>query len=337
MSAKETKGPNGGRAEGYDALREAVALEQARRYDPHVYAWIRQTWAKTGAVWREIVVNHTRFAGSDGSTMATIMDLPRYFEQETAAKVDDPARKIALELDEEMNRHAQSFAGVVRFTLIAVSDAGTVLNKCLVQKRGGAKESDDDAGLEVSERGTVALLLRHVRDSDVQHDKFANATFDRLEGHAARLEASVEKFHTSMPVIAEAFARLLDALEKTADMGVERQLKLRKELRKDRVHEKGVEVLMRFAPRLISEMTKGTRLESTGREISAAPELERLVTSLMQDKERLARIFAELKEDEQASLLLLLESFPAPEVKALESGVGGGGDAPEPPTPEGSG
>lgn len=289
---------------------------------------------------REIVVNHSRWAGSDGSTCMTLSDLPRFFEGETGARADDGARKIALELDEEMNRYAANYAGIVRFTLVAISDAGGVVSKLPVSKKGGSRESEDDAGIEVSERGTVALLLKHERDMYAQHQRSFGMVTDKLERHAERCEASLEKFHASMPTIAESFAKLLDALEKTADMNLERQLKLKKELRKDRVHEKGVEVLMRFAPRLIQEVTKGTRFEKVGAEIGTAPELERLFVSLMKDKERLGRIFAELKEDEQSSLLLLLESFPDPtppkEIEAKE--IAPKLDAaPDAPTQEGSG
>lgn len=336
MTAKiPEKGPNGGRPEGYEPLKQAVAQSQARKCDPAVYAWVAQTWARSGAVWREIVLNHVRFAGSDGSTAMTLTDLARYFEGDTGARADDGGRKIALELDEEMNRYAANYAGIVRFVLVAVSDAGGVISKLPVSKKGGSREGDDDAGIEVSERGTVALLLKHVREQDAQTLRHTTMVFDRLERHAERCEASTEKFHAAMPTIAESFAKLLDALEKTADMSVERQIKLRKELRKDRVHEKGVEVLMRFAPRLIQEVTKGTRFESTGREIAAAPELERLFVSLMKDKERLGRIFAELKEEEQSSLLLLLESFPDPTEKEIEAKQKEA--APAAPTPEGSG
>lgn len=327
------KSPNGGRAEGYEPLKEAVHRSQARKCDPAVRDWIARTWARAAGAMREIVVNHVRWAGSDGSTHMTLTDLTRYFEGETGALADDGSRKIALTLDEEMNACAANYSGIVRFVLIAVGETGEVLSKLPVSKKGGSKEDEADAGIEVSERGTVALLLKHERDMYAQHQRSFQMVTDKLERHAERCEASTEKFHAAMPTIAESFAKLLEAIEKAGDMGVERQLKIARELRKDRLHEKGVEVLMRFAPRLIQEVTKGTRFESTGREIAAAPELERLFTSLVKDKERLGRIFAELNQEEQASLFLLLESMPEPkQIEAREKDA-----APAPPTEEGSG
>jgi hypothetical protein len=330
------KGPNGGRAEGYEPLKEAVARAQARKCDPAVHAWIQRLWIKTGAIVKEIDVRHVRFAGSAGSTIMTVADLGRFFEGE-----DGGAKRLALELDECMCEHAVHFAGAVRYVLVAVGEAGQQLGEHPVKKKGGAQDGDDDAGLDVSERGTVALLLRHERDMFTHHLRAFAMVTEKLEASAARAEANSERFQASMPAIAESFAKLIEAIQKVGDMGVEQQIKLRKELVKVHATEKGVEVLMRFAPRLIQEVTKGTRFEGTGREIGAAPELERLFVSLMKDKERLGRIFAELKEDEQSSLLMLLESFPEPqkeiEARQIEGKVEGEGAAPGAPTPEGSG
>jgi hypothetical protein len=331
VSTTPQKGPNGGRPEGYEPLKEAVARAQARKCDPAVHAWIQRLWIKTGAIAREIDVRHVRFAGSSGSTIMTVADLGRFFEGE-----DGGAKRLALELDECMVEHAVHFAGTVRYVLVAVGDAGQQLGEHPVKKKGGAQPDDDDAGLDVSERGTVALLLRHERDMFTHHLRAFAMVTEKLELVAARSEAQAQSFlDGGMLKIAEAFAKLLDATRMAGDASVAQQVTLRKELVKLHATEKGVEVLMRFAPHLFQEAVKGTRFEKAGREIGAAGEIERLFTSLMQDKERLGRIFAELKQDEQTSLLMLLESFPGPEEQKKEIVVSEA--APPAPSTEGSG
>lgn len=269
--------------------------ERALPPEPAFYRWVRGALQRHGTNLVQMELRLSQQASGGSGVVIETLDRATY----------ETPEEIVVDLQRSIDENAAHWSGFVFYEIVCYNAARDVLGRTIVERRG-KREDDSDGGSgpveETSARGHAAQMMRH-------NESMFRMTGQGMQGMMVLQQNTIERLSKQNEHLMAKHVEVLHLFEELADRKQERDLRLRREERTDKIQERAIDVLFNFMPVLARKVLKGTIGESASEHVAVTAQVTKLATGILSDISRLAKIRPFLAESEKHALAGILQIY----------------------------